>query len=283
MTNKTVRVQMSAYTQQSIEALARQYGCLYGSKPSISGLLAQIADGQLTLHKEVPYISAEPSLPLLKLRLWLPVHLRGIFACIAGTIADYKGNIFLAEAASEVDRRGVASILFSMPEDGNLKDLIEALQKLCIRDVAGFNNEREILNANIYLEGDPIDDNIDEQSKSGLGTDRNRLVERIYSRKLLQKISCTIALRIVAKNQVGLLAKVTRAIAEQGFFMAQVRQEFNAKENLDIIELLISLEENSLSKMSQEIEKMKTITNTIAQISGIQDVQRLGMDKMWKV
>lgn len=274
---------MSDYTQQSLEALAHQYGCLYGGKPKIGGLLAQIADGQLTLHKEVPYISAEPSLPLLKLRLWLPVHLRGIFACIAKTIADYKGNIFQAEAVSEVDRRGMASILFSMPEDGNLKALIEALQELRIRDIASFNNEGEILNANIYLEGDTIDNNLDEPSESGLGTDRNRLVERIYRRKLLRKISCTIALRIVAHNQVGVLGKVTRAIAEQGFFMAQVRQEFNAKDNLDIIELLISLEENSLSKMSQEIEKIKTISNTIGKISGIKDVQHLGADRIWNI
>jgi len=274
---------MSDYTQQRLEALARQYGCLYGGKPKIGGLLAHIADGQLTLNKEVPYISTEPSLPLLKLRLWLPVHLRGMFACIARTIADYQGNIFQAEAASEVDRRGVASILFSMPEDGNLKDLIDALQKLCIRDVEGFNNKREILNANIYLEGDTIDDNLGEPSESGLGTDRNRLVERIYSRQLLRKISCTIALRIVARNQIGVLAKVTRAIAEQGFFVAQVRQEFNAKDNLDIIELLISLEENSLSQMSQEIEKIKTIANTLEKIPEIKDVQRLGTDRIWNV
>ncbi|RMG15058.1 MAG: hypothetical protein D6728_01440 [Cyanobacteria bacterium J055] len=206
-----------------------------------------------------------------------------MFACIARTIADYQGNIFQAEAASEVDRRGVASILFSMPEDGNLKDLIDALQKLCIRDVEGFNNKREILNANIYLEGDTIDDNPGEPSESGLGTDRNRLVERIYSRQLLRKISCTIALRIVARNQIGVLAKVTRAIAEQGFFVAQVRQEFNAKDNLDLIELLISLEENSLSQMSQEIEKIKTIANTLEKIPEIKDVQRLGTDRIWNV
>ncbi|MGB7060278.1 MAG: hypothetical protein WBD58_21420 [Geitlerinemataceae cyanobacterium] len=278
MTNKQVRVPMSPHTEQVLEALALQYGCLYGGKPHISGLLLQIADGRLKINKEVSYPSPDPRLLFLKMRIWLPVDLRGMFACIAGTIADFEGNIFQAEDVSEVDRRGVASILFSMPEDGNLSGLMTALQKICIQDIADFNHDREIIKAISNTRGVTIDDEMDE---SELGTDKNRLAEQIYRKSLVQKLSCTIALRIVAKNQVGLLAKVTRAIAEQGFLIDRVRQDFDAIDRLDIIELLISLEPHASSKISYDIEKMKTIANTIGQISGIKDVRRLGMDSIW--
>ena len=36
-------------------------------------------------------------------------------------------------------------------------------------------------------------------------------------------------------------------------------------------------------QMSQEIEKIKTIANTIEKIPGIKDVRRLGIDRIWNL
>ena len=284
MTNQSVRVQMSPQTKEILENLALQYGCLYGGKANISGLLAQIADGRLTLEKNVPFQSVAPRIPLLKVRMWLPAGIRGMFARIAETIADFGGNIFQAEAASEVDRRGVASILFSIPEEADLSGLMTKLQKIRIRDIAHCNSDSEILAAISNTKGLMVyDQAIDTGTESQPTANNNQLTERIYRKKLLLKISCTIGLRIVATNQVGLLAKVTREVAEQGFFIALVQQNFNSVEHLDIIELLISLEPHPWNKMSQDIEKIKTITSTIERIPGIEDVRRLGMDNLWNI
>lgn len=275
MTNESVRVQMSSHTRQHLEAIAIDYGCLYGGKPSISGLIAQIADGRLKINSEIPYPCGELPVPLLKMHLWLPSGLKGMFACIARTIADFGGNIYQAETVSEVDRRGVASILFSLPENGDLAKLITALKNLRIQDVANFNQEREILTAisnprEVTLDDDTLDL-------------RTHVVERLYGKKLVCKISCSIGLKILAKNKVGLLWKVAQAIAEQGFNISQVRQDFNAKDHLDLIEIFISLEPHPSMPISQDMDKIQTITNTIAKIPGIQAVRHLGMDKMWKI
>lgn len=274
---------MSACTQQRLNDLAVQYNCLYGGKPHISGLLAQIADERLQLKKEVTYEVSEPDIPLLKLRLWFPIPLRGIFARVAQTIANYQGNIFQAQAISEVDRRAVASILFSMPENSDLKKLMNDLQELRLQDVARYNDEDAIFRANCHFPEDTLDGEIDPLSASEAGTHRNRITERIYNRKLLRKLSCSIALKIIAKNQVGLLAKVTDTIAQQGFFIDSVHQEFDAIDHLDIIELLISLEPPLSLQISQDMEKIQTIAHTLGKIPAIQDVRRLGIGSIWQV
>ena len=69
MVNQSVRVQMSSETKLVLENLAQENGCLYGGKPHISGLLAQIADGRLVLNRAIPPQHSLPRAPLLKLRL----------------------------------------------------------------------------------------------------------------------------------------------------------------------------------------------------------------------
>jgi hypothetical protein len=65
-------------------------------------------------------------IPLLKLRVWLPVGLRGSFAQIAQRIAYFGGNIFKATVDSNV-AQVIVDILFSMPESSNLSDFLHAL------------------------------------------------------------------------------------------------------------------------------------------------------------
>lgn len=283
MTNQSVRVQMSPQSKQVLENLATEYGCLYGGKPHISGLLAQIADGRLAIGKKTLSSSVPSHIPLLKLRVWLPVGLRGSFAQIAQRIAYFGGNIFKATVDSHVERV-IVDILFSMPESSNLSDFLDTLQQLKIKDVAPYNSSEEILAAISqtkailhHSEESEFDQKAEKRSVEA------RLAAQVTHRKLLLDISCTIGIRLISKNQSGVLAKVVNEIAEHGFFLSLIQQNFNPAEQTDTIDLLLTLEPLTSRKISQEMETIKTIEATLKKIPAIQDVCRLGMDNLWDI
>lgn len=58
--NPTVAMRMSEETKEALEKIALQYGCVYGGKPWIAGLLAKIGDGELLI------VPAPPKLPGLE-------------------------------------------------------------------------------------------------------------------------------------------------------------------------------------------------------------------------
>ena len=45
--NETVSMRMSLETKEALEKIAEQYGCIYGGKPWIAGLLKIIGSGEL--------------------------------------------------------------------------------------------------------------------------------------------------------------------------------------------------------------------------------------------
>ena len=279
MANQSIRVQMSPETKLFLENLAEKYGCVYGKKPYISGLLTQIADGRLALSRSVPSQNSLrfSGISLLRLRIWLPTGIRGSFAFIASKIADFNGNIFKFQVDSE-SQPVSAQILLYIPDDADLKKLINTLQEIKIQDVMKFNEADEILaaleqtknlNRNVYKN--------QEKDVQKLQLRQERLVDEIMNQKLLLDIACTIGLRLIALNQVGILAKVMHEIADQGFFVSSAKQDFDF-EGKDIIELLITLHPTSPSQMPQEIEKVNTIVKILKQIPAIKDVQNLGID-----
>ena len=283
MTNQSVRVQMSPQAKQVLENLASEYGCLYGGKPHISGLLAQIADGRLAIGKKTLSSPGSSYIPLLKLRVWLPVGLRGSFAQIAQRIAYFGGNIFKATVDSNVGQV-IVNILFSMPDSTNLSDFLHALQQIKIKDVAPFNSSEEILAAISQTKALlHHSEELESNQKTEKPSVEARLAAQVTHRKLLLDISCTIGIRLVSKNQSGVLAKVVNKIAEQGFFLSLIQQKFNPDEQTDIIDLLLTLEPLIFSKISQEMEKIKTIEVILKKIPEIQDVWRLGMDNLWDI
>jgi hypothetical protein len=56
--NPTVAMRMSEQTRERLEEIAAQYGCFYGGKPWIAGLLAKIGDGELII------VPAPPNAPV---------------------------------------------------------------------------------------------------------------------------------------------------------------------------------------------------------------------------
>ncbi|AFY57625.1 Phosphoenolpyruvate carboxylase, type 1 [Rivularia sp. PCC 7116] len=278
MANQSIRVQMSPETKHFLENLAEKYGCIYGKKPYISGLLTQIADGRLALSRSAPSQRSLSfsHLSLLRLQIWLPSGIRGSFAFIASKIADFNGNIFKFQVESE-KHPVLVQIVLCIPEDADLKSLIKTLQEIKIQDVMKFNQADEILaaleqtknhNRNIYKNPDKDDQKLQLEE---------RLVDEIMNQKLLLDIACTIGLRLMAHNQVGILAQVMYDIAKQGFFISSVKQDFDF-EGKDVIELLITLHPTSQSEMPTEIEKINTIAKILKKIPGIKDVQHLGID-----
>ena len=279
MANQSIRVQMSPETKLFLENLAEKYGCVYGKKPYISGLLTQIADGRLALSRSVPSQNSLrfSGISLLRLRIWLPTGIRGSFAFIASKIADFNGSINKFQVDSE-SQPVSAQILLYIPDDADLKKLINTLQEIKIQDVMKFNEADEILaaleqtknlNRNVYKN--------QEKDVQKLQLRQERLVDEIMNQKLLLDIACTIGLRLIALNQVGILAKVMHEIADQGFFVSSAKLDFDF-EGKDIIELLITLHPTSPSQMPQEIEKVNTIVKILKQIPAIKDVQNLGID-----
>lgn len=49
LNNQTVGMRMSPYTRQQLDKVAGAYGCFYGGKPWIAGLLEKIASGELVV------------------------------------------------------------------------------------------------------------------------------------------------------------------------------------------------------------------------------------------
>ncbi len=277
MTNQSIRVQMSPETKIVLENLAEKYGCIYGKKPYISGLLTQIADGRLALSRSAPSQHSFAHLSLLKLRIWLPTGIKGSFAFIASKIADLNGKIFKFQVDSE-NHPISAQIWLYIPEDVDLRSFILTLQEIKIQDVMKFNEADEILaaleqtkhlNRNAY--------NHQEKDTQNLHLRQERLVDEIMNQKLLLDIACTIGLKLIAVNQIGLLAKVMYEIAEQGFFISSAKQDFDF-EGKDIMELLITLHPTSQSQMPQEIEKINTIAKHLKKIPAIKEVKHLGID-----
>ena len=204
--------------------------------------------------------------------------MKGTLAATVQKIADFGGNIFKAKVNSEVDK-ATAQILLSIPESSDLSAFITALQQIKIKDIVAFNETEEILNAlnqtkklnyNLYKEQEP-----DTQKKKSV---QDRLVANVLNQNLLLDISCTIGLKLVAHNQVGILAKIACEIAEQGFFVSSVKQDFDSSKSHDIIEFLLTLQATPQNEMSKEIPKIYTIVKALKNIPAITEVQRLGVD-----
>lgn len=52
--NPSISMKMSNETRKALEAIAEQYGCMYGGKPWIAGLLARIGAGELIVVPAPP-------------------------------------------------------------------------------------------------------------------------------------------------------------------------------------------------------------------------------------
>lgn len=56
LNNPTVAMRMSPDTRDTLEAIANSYGCTYGGKPWIAGLLEKIGSGQLVVVPAPPFV-----------------------------------------------------------------------------------------------------------------------------------------------------------------------------------------------------------------------------------
>ncbi|NEP15757.1 MAG: hypothetical protein F6J97_02515 [Leptolyngbya sp. SIO4C1] len=59
LNNQTVSMRLSQSTREALELIAESYGCLYGGKPWIAGLLDKIGSGQLTVVPTPPKLPAK--------------------------------------------------------------------------------------------------------------------------------------------------------------------------------------------------------------------------------
>ncbi len=60
--NETVSMRMSGQTRQTLESIASSYGCFYGGKPWIAGLLDKIGSGTLMIVPAPPKIVDEDNI-----------------------------------------------------------------------------------------------------------------------------------------------------------------------------------------------------------------------------
>ena len=72
--NETVCMRMSQATREQLEQIAESYGCLYGGKPWIAGLLEKIGSGQLEVVPSPPYRSSSSILPKAAALREKPLH-----------------------------------------------------------------------------------------------------------------------------------------------------------------------------------------------------------------
>ncbi len=59
--NETLSMRLSPLARQALEAEALRYGCIYGDKPWIAGLLTKIGNGELMIVPTPPQLPPESS------------------------------------------------------------------------------------------------------------------------------------------------------------------------------------------------------------------------------
>lgn len=273
------RVRISDRANQVLEQIAKQYGCTYNKKLSISGLLSQIAEGrlkvirpELSIHKPIA-----PSVPLIELDIEVHSNLNGTLAKIAKIIALYQANIYKAKAV-ENNKNSKIKILLSLPENCSLAKLIKSLYEITVGDILDFNEEE---NLEKLLE--VIDFEYSRIYKRG-GKKGTSEIRKLFennteykTEKLITNITCTIGFQFIIDNKPGTLDKLTHKIAEKRISINSISIDFNANEDTNLVNMYLGCSP-STAEVSQKFDSIKKYIKSLKTLDFVKSVKQRSVD-----
>jgi predicted amino acid-binding ACT domain protein len=253
-------------TKRYIEQIAKEYNCLRGEKPSIGELLAQIHSGRLIVSKASINLPNQPDRSTIGFRIEVPRYLKGTVAVISKKIAARQGNITAVNTKAQ-DNLGILQFFLSLPPESSLSDLISDLQSIKIKQLAQFNEESELefIASDFELIG--------EQKK----VDR---FERFLEKKLVYDLVCVIGFQLIAKDSVGVLAKIAEQIAQARLLIYSVSETVGDDIGEAKINLFLYLRSKTENNILDRIKKIDDVIKQLKKIEEVKKVETLGVDSL---
>jgi uncharacterized protein with ACT and thioredoxin-like domain len=261
MAKQSVRVQMYPETHKVLEKLAEQHGCSYGGKPSISELLAKIASGQLSIDRAKLNRSQVLNSALVKLRMMVPTDLKGTATVILERIAKYRGNITDIKFETK-SNLGYIQLWLSLPEESDLANLIYELQKIKIGELSEFNSLDEF--GSVVAKTRPIED---------------LTIYGFQQDNLILYLAGIIGFKLKILDRSNVLASITRKISEEGFFISWIKYLPHEQSDFAFIEIVISLQETTRYKLTEQVKKSQSLHKEIAKIKAVLGCERIDVSR----
>lgn len=261
---KSVRVQMLEETEALLKDLAKEYGCLYDGEPSISMLLNHITIGRLVIKRPVmpSYIKQKNIFNIFQIRIEIYKNIVGTIAVISKIIADNDGNIIKTKVSPH-NSSGFLYILLYLQDDEKIAKLVNELKEIKVDSIEKYNSATRLINNIRSSDTAPI-----------------KLIEELRKSPLIISITCTIGLKIVAMDKVGVLARIGKTCAEKNFLISGVEQEMGVEDDEVNIKLHLYLEEKGEFLIPAQIAKISSLMEDIQRIREIRSVERFAIESI---
>ena len=261
------RVRISPETKKCLEQIAREHGCLYGGKPHVGKLLAQIELGRLVINKAILNRNNVSDNSTIGFRIEVPRYLKGTIAIISKKIADHNGNITAVKTRSR-NNLGILQVFLSFPPEYNLKNLITELESIKINELAPLNEKSELKSIAYQFESELV------------GRTSVISLDNFLEKKLIHDMACVIGFQLIARDKVGLLAEIANQIAKARLLIYSVSEYVG--ENIDeaIIKLFLYLRPTAESCIAEQIKKIDDLIKDLKKIDEVKDINPLGVDSL---
>jgi uncharacterized protein with ACT and thioredoxin-like domain len=288
MAGRSVRLQMLPATEQHLEKVAEDYHCFYGDKPSISKLLAKIAEGELKIQSESALRKKYPKGGLKEIKFTTFLNLKGITAIISKKISECGGNIFKVDVQPR-EHLGVLTFVIEIG-DSEAKKLIEKLQDITIEDIEKDNQEEDGSYSEEILHTIGTAIGLDYANYKSKAKDRESLRETTYEfikiinkERLLRSISCSLGLKIRVDNSVGVLAKISEIITNKKILISSIKLGFDPDFGEAIIDIFLEFNIESNSKKDNlGSRKIEDAIKEIKDLEEVKETQRLAEEFLIK-
>jgi uncharacterized protein with ACT and thioredoxin-like domain len=280
---KSVRVQLREDTQKRLKEIALQLNCTYGSEPSITALLSNIASGQLQLTSLTSIQKQKSRGLIIQLSIILPFYFSGIIYLISDNIAESGGNIQELSTHefmnSGINQKGILNILVEVDDLECLKNLLKNLNEITLSSLKKFNKNkeeqidilenqfaREIKQSNLFMM-DAID-----------GCPELNLSNFKPKAKLIIDIRCTLGIGIRVENKKGVAADITEKIASKNILISYMSVKRDAKnKNISYIEIYLFFQPLSSIESKNGIKNIYEVKKSIEEVPGFLQIEDLDM------
>lgn len=253
-------------TEIYMKQIAAKYNCIRGKEAKIGELLEQIERGKLEVKESVYVREDLVDRFSIGLEILVPKTLKGTMAVISERIAKEKGNIFRVKTRQN-GTKGIIQFFLVLHRECNTKNLIDSLEQIKVKEIEQFYEESEFNLAIASL----IHDKIDDQSFS-------QKVQEFKYKSLISDITCAIGYELTIKNEVGVLAKVSRKITEAKLLISSVDECVGNNPEHAIMKLFVHIQATFQKKIYSRLIKIDDIFEELEKMPEIITVKRLGVN-----
>jgi uncharacterized protein with ACT and thioredoxin-like domain len=213
-----------------LELLAKRLKVIHDGKPSIPGLIREIARGRFVVSSALELLERHDDIShdsLIELDIEVISDANGVMALIAKKISDVQGNIYFAKTEEQKHRK-IIKIKLLVNEELYLLDLIKAIKDIKFSDIVEFNNSEQLIRVAISLSQHYYDLGINENFASLMI--RNELykykkennLDAFSNIKIVSNVVLTVGLKIKVRNKPGVLMKLSDWISKKYIPMKSV-------------------------------------------------------------